>query len=612
MVASLLRLTLILCCLLPWGVVEAVPAHFGLFIGNNHWVPAPGATRLPELHHADDDALMGATTFQMLHPDGTSWLLTDPDDATRRSRPELTGMELRRPTRVDLDQVLVELKAMVVEAKRQGHHPIQLFVHFSGHGEQGGQLHLADARIGAEALLTRLTQLGADTTFALMDACYLGRILKGSEEELITRQPLFGAPPLLNGLFLLGLTTAAPEYAELEGGLLSLVALTGLRGPADRDGDGVITFREWKLFVAEQLESFPDPPGLRARDLEPQRKVVVGDLRGVDLGGILVPRSTSPGLLRVTDTRTGGLVSELMIHGDRPITLYLPPGTYHLLFVPTPRSWDQRGGIDATEVRMQVFRRVLSLPTLPGQVTVKLEVDHMSRGEAPAGEWRGLSLQDEVWIQSRLRRVTPPEDPTPEGTWVWLSGGIDVDSAGGYLVPGGQPIGPGRQVGAGRIVPGLRIGGWRLGLGGSFTYMDRGFDRLCSTDEIPLCVGGDDGEVVQHTAVAGPELGWAHAGPHIRLEGHLGLGLALTWLSLGGEALGPGDLAGQAGEDYLLASTQVSGGLGILARVWDDTSVGPVVVGTMLVPVWNSPRPDRPVEGIATQVSAGIEISHQF
>lgn len=305
------------------------PLELFLIVGNNlHLADAQRGLRF-----ADDDALRMAQGVATLAPAGQLWLLTDPDLETESSNAPGLALIQAPPTLAALKQAVAEMARAAGAAKDR---PIKLLFYFSGHGEPGGILHLADGYLTPEELKTLLGQLGARWAFVLNDACYGAGIVPrgdGATPHPATLFPLEGDIPLASRPPWLGVIAAATpthEVAALRGGLLTHVALGGLMGLADLNGDGQITFFEWGRYVKTQLARRPNAPEIQVRALERDPLATVLNLAAAGPPSLVLEPDFPAGLIQITVGGTRELVVQHYHHAGVQNRLYLPPGAYDL------------------------------------------------------------------------------------------------------------------------------------------------------------------------------------------------------------------------------------------------------------------------------------------
>lgn len=300
----------------------AVPTVVALVVGNN-----AGDAELPTLSYADDDAVRMAGLLRATG--ATVELLTRADlDTARQLDTEVNGL----PTMAALSSSVRRLAA-VVERATTATAATTLIVYFAGHGdaEQGtGSLLLEDGRVGYDALRAVIDEVKASTTHVLLDACNAFFVVhaRGASGRSWATPSTAGAALSSTvsdvGVFV---STSAEaqvfEWSQLQGGIFSHVLRSGLRGAADADVDGEITYAELEAFVrlaSEGIVNAAYVPQLFAR--APQHTSTVLDVRAV-------PRRPLPvehrGRLSVRDAQGTVLLDVHPEPGFQP-SVVLPAG----------------------------------------------------------------------------------------------------------------------------------------------------------------------------------------------------------------------------------------------------------------------------------------------
>ncbi len=226
--------------------------RFALIIGNNQ----PPRADLPRLRYADDDAIRWAVLFDTLGADVA--VLTELDDESR----QLYGGVVpptRPPSHAALTEAVAQLGAEVAAARRGGAHVVFYFI-YAGHGdvEDGkGYVALTDAHFTRDDLSAEVLRLvHADTNHVIVDACRASYFLtnRGPGGERRVWQDSYFRPTdagMGNTGFLLASSSSglSHEWEEFQAGIFSHEVRSGLMGPADANGDGLITYRELIGFV---------------------------------------------------------------------------------------------------------------------------------------------------------------------------------------------------------------------------------------------------------------------------------------------------------------------------------------------------------------------------
>lgn len=275
-----------------WFVIAALtavpaakpPELFALVLGVNRSFEKSA----PPLRFADDDAAGYADLFRGLG--AKTYLLSRLDDNTRALHPE-AAREAREPVRSQWLHAIAQLNAEVAAAKRRGAETDVFFV-FAGHGnvKSGvGYISLEDGALTGSDLKHEFTDaVSATRIHVIVDACY-SYFLAHRRGPGGTRRPLEGTTALegLDGDDRVGLllsTSSARESFEWENfqaGVFHHEVRSGLRGPADVDGDARVTYRELAAFVHRANEAIRNErfrPDLYSR--APKGSETLIDLRG--------------------------------------------------------------------------------------------------------------------------------------------------------------------------------------------------------------------------------------------------------------------------------------------------------------------------------------------
>lgn len=231
---------------------------FAIVIGCN----TSGDSAVQQLRYADDDAVQNAKLLGQLGAQVV--LLVSPDPETRALYPEI---EADPPTTAGVYAAMVTLNRLMDEARARGKTPVLYFV-YSGHGDvqhNQGLIHLDDGSLKRDQFLTLMASSRAAINHVIVDACksYFLVFERGAGSE---RRPLRGALvretkglPANTGVLLS--TSAAVDSHEWEayqGGIFSHQVRSALRGAADVDGDGRVTYEETAAFVWTANSAIPN------------------------------------------------------------------------------------------------------------------------------------------------------------------------------------------------------------------------------------------------------------------------------------------------------------------------------------------------------------------
>ncbi len=230
-------LLLVLLCLPAQAEVRRV----GLFVGSN---AAPVGREL--LQHAEADAARLRDVMVELGE-------MHPDDAK----------VLRSPDATALDAALQELAARSDGA--------EAFFYYSGHADDRALL-LGATELPLVDLRAALDRLPATLAVHIVDACRSGALTRAKGPKLGKRFNV-DVRPQAKGRVLITSSAAwedAQESDRLGGSFFTLHLASGLRGAADRDGDGQVTLGEVYAYVYDRTvestlatPSGPQPPSFR-------------------------------------------------------------------------------------------------------------------------------------------------------------------------------------------------------------------------------------------------------------------------------------------------------------------------------------------------------------
>ncbi len=130
--------------------------------------------------------------------------------------------------------------------KRAGDTVVFLF-YYSGHGNERG-LRMSGSELSTETLLASLQVVGADLRLAVIDACESGTFTrkKGVTNKRQTTVQFLDRVDTRGEVVLASTSQgeAAQESEVLKGSFFTSYWLTGLRGAADTNGDGVVGLQE--------------------------------------------------------------------------------------------------------------------------------------------------------------------------------------------------------------------------------------------------------------------------------------------------------------------------------------------------------------------------------
>jgi len=352
------------------GYLAAAPAHaeapnthrHALVVTNNKSLSLGRA----DLHYADDDGLKWAELFTALAPDGTTTLLTSIDGPTRLLWP---AAEAKAPTR---DNVIAALNTLA-ETMRQTPGDDTLTVVFAGHGDiAGGEgfLELEDGRLTATDLERLLAAVPATRIHLVIDACNAYFMLHprkpGARTVTRTAEPgLLDRHPHIGALLSTSAEALSWEWSEIQSGLFSHALRSGMRGGADLDRNGQVTYRELEGFLTIAHKALPDgfKPRLFVRAPKTDADLPVATLPAGTLTRNLPLATTRH--LAISDAR-GVRLFEGHFEAGLTLPLVLPEGPLHLT---------ERVGPTGTTPRRAVYEGTTPL----GPATAIAEADSEAR-----------------------------------------------------------------------------------------------------------------------------------------------------------------------------------------------------------------------------------------
>ncbi len=260
------RALLVALSILVPGVAAARPlTQVAIVIGNNT-PDARDARGRGVLRYADDDAI--AMHRLLLEAGATSYLLVEPDADTRALNPGLAPAG--GPSWRDLDRVLGRVSAEVDSARRLGR-ATEVVFYYSGHGDVAdgeGYLALGDRRLTRTLLFEGvLARLPAERCHVIVDACksYLLALPRGPGGARTTVAAGFLATRRASLVqrtgFLLSTSSArdSHEWERYQAGVFSHQLRSALRGAADVNRDGRITYAEVGAFLRAASQAIANP-----------------------------------------------------------------------------------------------------------------------------------------------------------------------------------------------------------------------------------------------------------------------------------------------------------------------------------------------------------------
>jgi hypothetical protein len=319
-------LSLLLVLLVAAGVSAAnLPVkRFALFVGANQG----GAAQQPLLY-AQKDALKMQQVMQEV------------GGVTAADR-----ILLLDPTPDDVAAALAALASRVAASTGPDSRRTEFLFYYSGHSDEEGLL-LGDRSLSYRALRDGLQTVGADVRIAILDSCSSGAFarLKGG----VQRAPFLGqdGSQMKGHAFLTSSSEneASQESDTLQGSFFTHFLVSGLRGGADRAGDGLITLDEAYEYAfqntlarTESTRAGPQHPSYEIQ-LSGTGNLVLSDVKTATAR--LEVASDVSGKLYVRNA-AGQLFAEVAKDEGTPLALALPPGTYSVTAVTPKKSLSAR------------------------------------------------------------------------------------------------------------------------------------------------------------------------------------------------------------------------------------------------------------------------------
>lgn len=244
-----------------WAGAPSAAARFAIVIGNNRVENGRGS----DLRYADDDAV---ATHQLLTDAGVdSTLLVSLDEDSQRLYRDLGPHGA--PRERDLDDTFRALSEKMRAVAQRGV-DTELLIFYSGHGDvqEGGEGYvvLEDGRLTRTKLHDLLARSPAAHNHVFVDACRSYFLVfdrgPGGERQPYTQPFGDDAVParLSNTGFVLSTSSGrdSHEWERYQGGILSYELRSALRGAADADGDGRVTYSELGAFLETANQSIPN------------------------------------------------------------------------------------------------------------------------------------------------------------------------------------------------------------------------------------------------------------------------------------------------------------------------------------------------------------------
>ncbi len=355
---------------MPLHAAATTPARYAIVIGVND---ADNATSVNDpatddpvtLRYADDDAL---AIHKLLGQVGVeSTLLVDLDKDSDKLHGDI---EAKLPTEANLLDAFENIASKIQVANEAGQ-KTELFIFYSGHGnvEDGeGYVVLRGGKLTRQMLLTQvIAQSPANLNHVIIDACksYFMVFGKGPGGR---RSPYKGgfareseAVSLENTGFILSSSSArdSHEWERFQAGVFSYEIRSALRGGADIDGDGTITYGEIGAFVSTANDEIANPRFRPQVMVKPPGNLSRALLDWQGENRSLVMDRVATGHVYVED-ENGIRILDVHPEAGQTLTVYLPEASH--IFV---RTSDEN-----SEWSLGLATKTVLSQVEPGAVTV--------------------------------------------------------------------------------------------------------------------------------------------------------------------------------------------------------------------------------------------------
>jgi len=231
-----------------------------------------------------------------------------------------------------LRERLAEVKGRIGELRAAGK-DVVLFLYVSAHAK-GGVLHIAGDHLPLAELRSWLETTGARLRLIIVDACDSGAAArqKGGQraadyEVSLRTMPLTGEVLLASS----GPAEPSQEWDSLGGSLFTHSLLTGLRGDADVEGDGLVTLSEAYAYAYRRTVVEASRGGQHPSfdlDLVGTGELVLS-MPGKARSALVFPAPLQGHYIVASQPRMD-IVLEVDKTAGKPLRLAIPPGRYVL------------------------------------------------------------------------------------------------------------------------------------------------------------------------------------------------------------------------------------------------------------------------------------------
>jgi hypothetical protein len=230
-------------------LLAAAPAPdlYGLVVGYNN----SDDQAVEPLRYADDDAVKNAQLLRELGAELV--LLTELDADSARLFSEI---DAARPTLRAIERALDELEQRIAASKARGRRT-ELMIFYSGHGDvknNEGFIQIAGGRLHRSEFRKLISRTSADAVHVIVDACksyflVFDRGPGGTRTKVDLELSTEALPDHVGLLLSTSAAQDSHEWEEFQAGIFSHEVRSALRGAADLDTDGHVSYEETAAFV---------------------------------------------------------------------------------------------------------------------------------------------------------------------------------------------------------------------------------------------------------------------------------------------------------------------------------------------------------------------------
>ncbi len=236
-----------------------------------------------------------------------------------------------------------------IRAPREMDERRELIIYYSGHSDDDG-LILGTERVTWDSLRQDIGDIPADVKIAIIDSCSSGSLTR-AKGGVPRPAFLFDVSSDMTGhayVTSASAEEAAQESDRIGGSFFTHFLISGLRGAADRVGDGLVTLEEAYTYAyqetlasTEKTQYGPQHPAWEI-ELSGSGSIVMTDLRTSAARLTVADDVTGRVYIRDSD---GNLAVELNKQYGQPVEIGLEPGTYSIVL-------DSKSGRLGGEVRL--------------------------------------------------------------------------------------------------------------------------------------------------------------------------------------------------------------------------------------------------------------------